>query len=133
MTAGSTIGMLLRLVFSLAVVLVLMALLARFLQQRQLGAGGFSRQRRVPLQVLGRQGVGRAASVTVVDVAGSVLVLGVTEQSIQVLRELSEEELAVFDEYDAERAAPAALPGLPGLPDLARLLDVVRERTTRRG
>jgi flagellar biogenesis protein FliO len=125
-TGGSTLGILLRLVFSLAVVLVLMALLARFLQQRQLGGTSLARGRAVPLRVLGRQGVGRAASVTLLDVAGTVLVLGVTEQSIQVLRELGPDELPVAEE-PTTRVQRAPAPGLVGL------LDVLRERTTRRG
>jgi flagellar biogenesis protein FliO len=125
-SGGTTLGILLRLVFSLAVVLVLMVLLARFLQQRQLGGAVPARGRAVPMRVLGRQGVGRTASVTLLDVAGTVLVLGVTEQSVQVLRELSSEELPVADE-------PGAPAGRPPSPGLVGLLDLLRERTLRRG
>jgi flagellar biogenesis protein FliO len=125
-SGGSTLGILLRLVFSLAVVLVLMALLARFLQQRQLGGAPAVRGRDVPMRVLGRQGVGRAASVTLLDVAGTVLVLGVTEQSVQVLRELSSADLPVAD--------PPGPPGdRPPAPGLVGLLDLLRDRTLRRG
>jgi flagellar protein FliO/FliZ len=135
--------MLLRLVFSLGLVLVLMAVLARFLQRRQLGgrASGAGAAK-VQVRVLARHGLGRTSSVTVVDVAGQVLLLGVTEQSIQVLREFSDEQLAAHAAAaETPAAAPITLPGLPSLanlrvpalPGLRPALDALRERTLRRG
>lgn len=78
----------LRLVFSLAVVLGLMLLVARVAQRRLGSRAG------APLSVLHRQAVGRHASVAVVAVGGRTLLLGVTEQQVQMLAELDGEELA---------------------------------------
>jgi flagellar protein FliO/FliZ len=120
---------LLRLVFSLGVVLALMALAGRFLASRQSGGRLLAaRPRNAAIRVLGRHGVGRTASVTLVQVGGRVLLLGVTESSIQVLRELAEEELA----QDTEPPDLASQPAAPKFVSVAALLDLARERTTRR-
>lgn len=78
----------LRLVFSLAVVLGLMLLVARVAQRRLGGRAG------APLAVLHRQAVGRHASVAVVAVGGRTLLLGVTEQQVRMITELDAAELA---------------------------------------
>jgi flagellar protein FliO/FliZ len=122
--------MLFRLVFSLALVLGLMALLGRFLRARQLGGViGASRQRGVEIRVLGRHGLGRSTSVTVVKVGHQVLLLGVTESAVTVLRELTD------DEFEQEEPAPGgpAQTGTARPPTLAAVLAAARERTTRRG
>jgi flagellar protein FliO/FliZ len=134
------LAMLVRLVFSLAIVLVLMAVLARFLQRRQLGGRTLGAgPAKVQVRVLARHGLGRAASVTVVDVAGQVLLLGVTEHSVRVLRELDLEQAATA-EGETEAGSPPAPPSppslrnaVPALPDLRPKLDALRERTLRRG
>lgn len=132
-------GAVLRLVFSLAVVLTLMWFAARFVRQRQLGVGvSRSRTHAATVEVLARHGLSRSASVAVVRVAHQVLVLGVTDTSVQVLRELAEEDVAVDEPEPAPASglslvAPlAGLPGLAGL-DFKAVLETWRERTVRRG
>jgi len=130
----SALATLLRLVVSLAVVLALMALLARYLRNRQLGGGGglgAPRSRDLGIQVLTRQGVGRTASVTLVQVAGTVLLLGVTESSVSVLRELTDEEL-VPEPVEAPPGPPTTATNA-ALPPLPALLELLRDRTARRG
>jgi flagellar biogenesis protein FliO len=82
-----------------------MVLAARLLRRRQLGLGGARPRPQLPLQVLARHGLSRTASVSVVQVGEHVLVLGVTESSVEVLRELDPAELS----YAARE------PALPGL------------------
>lgn len=78
----------LRVIFSLAVVLLLMWGLARLVRKPLggRGAGG--------LAVLTRQGLSRGASVAVVRVDDRALVLGVTEASVTLLAETT---LAAFE------------------------------------
>lgn len=95
MTDGSVAGTLVRLVLSLATVLMLMVLLARYLRHRQIGTGfgaGVTPRRRkaLPLEVVTRQGLSRGTSLAVVRVSGQLLLLGVTETNVSVLRELEE-------------------------------------------
>lgn len=84
----------LRLVASLAVVVGLLLLLARF------GARRFSGRAGAMVHVVHRQALSRTSSVTVVTVGSRVLVLGTTEQQISVLTELDPEELSL-DGLDA--------------------------------
>jgi flagellar protein FliO/FliZ len=132
-SGSSVAATLLRLVVSLAVVLALMALLARFLKTRQLGGsmggGSRTRARSLGIAVLSRQGVGRTASVTLVEVAGKVLLLGVTETTVSVLRELTD-EMPVPEREDAPHDPTAAVPAGGVWPVL---LEQLRERTARRG
>jgi len=114
-----------RLLVSLAVVLGLMALAARAVRRRGLTGGGTSASTRI--EVLARQGLGRTASVQLVRVAGRTLVLGVTEQSVQVLGEadplLLAAEQALVPEVSETRTTPGWGP----------LLAALQERTVRRG
>lgn len=89
-----------RLVFSLAVVVGLLLVLAR------VGARRFSGRTGALVQVVHRQPLTRTSSVAVVTVGTRVLVLGATEQQVNVLTELDPEELV---EDDAE---VFELPGL---------------------
>lgn len=97
----------LRLVFSLAVVLGLLLLIAK------LGSRRFRGQHGALVQVLHRQPLTRGTSVSVVAVGSRVLVLGTTEQQVRVLAELDPDEVALPQELlevEAEvvPAAPAA-------------------------
>lgn len=87
-----TVVVALRVVLSLAVVLGLLWVL-----QRRLSRGAGARAAGV-VTVVGRQALGRQASVVVVDVDGRRFVLGVTEQSISVLHGGSVEPNTAHDD-----------------------------------
>jgi flagellar protein FliO/FliZ len=78
-----------RLVVSLAIVVGLLLLLARFGARRFQGRSGAF------VQVLHRQPLSRTAGVAVVTVGARVLVLGTTEHQVSVLTELDPEELEI--------------------------------------
>jgi flagellar protein FliO/FliZ len=80
-----------RLVFSLAVVLGMVILLARFGGRRFRGSAD------ALVRVVHRQALSRSASVAVVSVGSRVLVLGTTEHQVQLLTELEPEELEHLD------------------------------------
>jgi flagellar protein FliO/FliZ len=117
----------LRIGFSLLVVLGLMWALARVVR-RPLGAGRAHGQ----LAVLNRQQLTRGAAVTVVKVAGRAMILGITEQQVSFL---GEAELTDF-EPQPERRDQVDLPGAHPEADAGRLdrslLDFLRDRTSRR-
>ncbi len=80
-----------RLVFSLAVVLGMLILLARF------GAKRFRGGRGGLIQVVHRQALSRTSAISVVTVGSRVLVLGTTEHQVRLLTELEPEELEDLD------------------------------------
>lgn len=81
--------LIIRLVASLAVVVGLMLLLARFVGKRYGARAG------APVQVLHRQPLSRSSSVAVVTVGSRVLVVGTTDHQVSLLAELDPEELEV--------------------------------------
>lgn len=85
-----------RLVASLAVVVGLMLLLARFVQKRYVARSG------APVQVVHRQPLSRSSSVAVVTVGSRVLVLGTTDHQVTLLTELDPEELELEVEEEVE-------------------------------
>lgn len=127
-------GTLVRLVLSLATVLTLMVLLARYLRHRQIGTGfgaGATQRRKkaLPLEVVTRQGLTRGTSLAVVRISGQLLLLGVTESNVSVLRELDEvDEPEVVPEVVG---APSALLGSRNL--AASIVETLRQRTVRHG
>jgi flagellar biogenesis protein FliO len=153
MVDGSIVGTLVRLVVSLAVVLLLLVFLARYLNNRQLGGGRAVGRpgRRKPLadvEVLSRHGLSRGSSLAVVRAGGRLLLVGVTETSVTVLRELDEqpEELTPGRLQDVPQdvlqdnpprtatGTPQDLPaGRPARPATGSFVEVLREWTTRRG
>lgn len=76
-----------RLIVSLAIVIGLLLLLARFGARKFRGGNG------ALVQVVHRQALSRTSSVSVVTVGTRVLVLGTTEQQISVLAELDPDEI----------------------------------------
>jgi len=76
-----------RLVFSLAVVLGLLALLTKF------GSRRFRGRNDAMVQVLHRQHLSRGTAVSVVTVGSRILVLGTTEHQVHVLAELEPDEV----------------------------------------
>ncbi len=80
-----------RLVVSLAIVVGLLLVLAKF------GARKFRGNAGALVHVVHRQALSRTSSVSVVTVGSRVLVLGTTEQQISVLTELDPDELELED------------------------------------
>jgi flagellar protein FliO/FliZ len=96
-----------RMVFSLAVVLGLLLLCAR------LGARRFKGRTSSPLQVLHRQSLSRGSGLALVSVGGRVLLLGTTDQQVQMLTELDPATVDVpapAETDEAEDIAPAVEP-----------------------
>ena len=91
----------LRLVFSLAVVIGLLLLIARISSRRFRGQSGSM------VRVLHRQPISRHNAVTVVSVGSRILVLGTTEHEVRVLTELDPSEL---EEHAPVAALPAPRP-----------------------
>lgn len=87
---GSVVLVVLRLLVSLGVVLTLLVLLARWARKRGLG-GAVGSRAGVQVEVLSRRALGRGSALHVVRVGEQVLVLGVTDQQVAVLRELEPE------------------------------------------
>lgn len=100
----------LRLVFSLAVVLGLLLLLAR------LGSRRFKGQRGAIVRVLHRQPLTRTTSVSVVSVGSRILVLGTTEHQVRVLTELDPHELDAADLAGLAGSGTNGVPVLTGVP-----------------
>jgi flagellar protein FliO/FliZ len=92
-----------RLVFSLAVVLGLLMLCARLAGRR------FQGRQDTMVQVVHRQHISRNASVSVVNVAGRVLVLGSTDSEVRLLTELDPNEVDGSTETAVARTDPATL------------------------
>lgn len=107
-----------RMIVSLAVVLGLLMLCARLGQKRFKGRSGS------PLQVLHRQSLSRSSGVAVVSVGGRVLLLGTTDQQVQMLTELDPAEVEPADVAPAAEPAAEPTEGLFG-----RMAELVDEPT----
>jgi flagellar protein FliO/FliZ len=101
-----------RLVVSLAIVVGLMLLLAKLSMRRFQGRGD------ALVRIVHRQPLSRSSSISVVSVGSRVLVIGTTEQHVNLLTELDPEEIEEADltvlpsataSEQAAVAAPAAL------------------------
>lgn len=89
MSDGSTAILVLRMLFSLVIVLATMLALVRFLQRRQVGGRRSTRRTRsVPVRVLTRTSLSRGASIQVVEIGRETLVLGVTDAGVNILADL---------------------------------------------
>ncbi|WP_454085670.1 FliO/MopB family protein [Georgenia sp. Marseille-Q6866] len=106
---SDTLELALRVTVSLGLVLALLWFLAR-----RLGAGGGA-VRRLPITVLGRQNLGRRSGITVVDVAGRTLVLGVSDTEVRLLTELESAPFVLEDEspQGPESSVPAPMSTQP--------------------
>jgi flagellar protein FliO/FliZ len=127
-----------RLFISMAVVLVVMWLAARFLKNRQFpGAGmripnGSGNKREPIVQLLGRQGVGKGASVSVVRAGDKTLVIGVTDNNVTLLGEIDHIDLATQSEPQRTVAPVASAPTADVASARKGLLEQVREMTVRK-
>jgi flagellar protein FliO/FliZ len=127
--------MVIRLLLSLAFVAGVLWFGARLAQKRGLGQGNGL------IEVVARQRMGRASSVTVVRIAGRVLVVGATEEQVTLLAEVDGD---VVEETLQERQAALAAraPAAVGSATLAgsvfdrggwtSFVQQLRERTVRR-
>jgi flagellar protein FliO/FliZ len=95
------LGLVLRLIASLAVVVGLLLLLARLASRRFTGRAG------APIQVVHRQQLSRGSAVAVVAVGSRVLLVGTTDHQVSLLTELDPEELTDLDASPVEPADTA--------------------------
>lgn len=155
-------GPALRMLVSLAIVLALMYVAARLLaRSKGIPTGGPRATKRVrrsllaavtgaaqtskrgrrpartasPLEVLARQPLGKSASVSLVRVADKVLLVGVTDSTVQLLSELDAAQLE--DEEPTADLLSLAPSGLSRTEHASSrtavsVLDQLRERTVRR-
>ena len=126
--------MVVRLVLSLAFIGAVLWFAARFAQKRGLGQGNGL------IEVVARQRMGRASSVSVVRIADRVLVVGSTEEQVTLLAEV---DGGVVEEAIAERRLATAQPAAAGSPGAlagsvfdrngwTTFVSQLRERTVRR-
>ena len=140
----SVFALLVRLVVSLGVVLILMAIAARLLA-RQSGGRRLARNARpVAIQVLARQSLSKNSSVAVVQAGGRALIVGVTDSQVTLLGE-SDIENYVAPETEEDPATPItaaagtrspwAMPGngtAAAFSPWTAMLNTLRERTVRK-
>ena len=86
----------LKMLLSLGAVLALMFGLV-FVLKRFVVPGGTASGFSVPIQILGRKSLQPKKSIVVLKVAEKILVVGVSEQGIQMLTELAEDDVRVAD------------------------------------
>lgn len=128
-----------RLAISMVVVLGLLALAARFARRRS-GMGGTSgpgkRTTRTQIEIVARQQLSRGSALTVVRTGDRVLVLGVTDSSITLLRD--GEAPAEIPTPDAPPHAGTRSPRTAIIgtgrrtPPWMSAVETLRERTVRR-
>jgi flagellar protein FliO/FliZ len=127
--------MVLRLLLSLAFVAAVLWFAARLARKRGLGQGNGL------IEVVARQRMGRASSVTVVRIADRVLVVGATEEQVTLLAEV-DGELVEETLQERQAALAARTPAVVGSGGLAgtvfdrngwtTFVQQLRERTVRR-
>ena len=132
--------MIIRLVLCLAFIGAVLLYASRLAQKR--GLGGTTGV----IEVVARQRMGRTSSVSVLKVAGRVLVVGSTEEQVTLLAEVEDDELRTAMAAAAPRAGGepgrTALPARSGSGALAgsvldrgtwtTVVQELRERTVRR-
>ena len=126
--------MIIRLILSLGFIAVVLFYAARLAKKRGLGQGNGL------IEVVARQRMGRASSVSVVRIAGRVLVVGSTEEQVTLLAEVDGD---VVEAAVAERRLTPAQPAAAGSPGVlagsvfdrngwTSFVSSLRERTVRR-
>ena len=126
--------MVIRLVLSLVFIGGVLWFAARVAKKRGIGQGNGL------IEVVARQRMGRASSVSVVRIADRVLVVGSTEEQVTLLAEVDGD---VVEEAIAERRVAAAQPAGAGTPGVlagsvfdrngwTTFVSQLRERTVRR-
>ncbi len=126
--------MVVRLVLSLAFIAGVLWFAARVAKKRGIGQGNGL------IEVVARQRMGRASSVSVVRIADRVLVVGATEEQVTLLAEVDGDVVA---DAIAERRLAVAQPAVAGTPGVlagsvfdrngwTTFVSQLRERTVRR-
>lgn len=123
-------ALLLRLVVSMAVVLLLVRLAGNLLQ-RSTGGAKVRRRGRAEVEVLVRQPLGRRSSISVVRTGDRALVLGITDQHITLLAE-GDPDVLVPLAPESPRTAPPDGGTSASHPTWTAVVDALRERTVRR-
>jgi flagellar protein FliO/FliZ len=128
--------MVIRLLLSLAFVAAVLWFAARLARKRGLGQGNGL------IEVVARQRMGRASSVTVVRIADRVLVVGATEEQVTLLAEVDGELVEETLQERQAALAAARTPAAVGPGGLAgsvfdrngwtTFVQQLRERTVRR-
>jgi flagellar protein FliO/FliZ len=121
--------MIIRLVLCLAFIGVVLLFASRVAQKR--GIGGATGV----IEVVARQRMGRASSVSVLRVAGRVLVVGSTEEQVTLLAEVEDDELrsalsALGAPHPETSELPAGRPAVPARPGSGALAGSVLDRST---
>jgi flagellar biogenesis protein FliO len=124
--SASTVELLIRLVFSLGVILGIMAIAAKLARRngKSLRAFGLGRKDEAAVQVIERHSLSKAASVALVQMGERRMLVGVTDHGISLLADAeadtedTEEETAdqYVDAFPAEIAAPATVAPLSASP-----------------
>jgi flagellar biogenesis protein FliO len=134
-----------RLLMSMGLVIVVMVVAARLLQNRRIpGTGGMrfgtapTAEKRTELEIVSRQGVGRHAALAVVRVEGTSFVVGITDQQVNLVTVLGNDKAAAdtnseFQALDAQWTDIEAELAIAQASSTTRtgLLSQVRERTVR--
>jgi flagellar protein FliO/FliZ len=115
------VELVLRVVLSLAVVLGLLWFVARTSSKRFGGAA------RSMVRVVARQPLARTASLAVVEVGERVLVVGVSENGVNLLTELDPSELPTEEQSLATAAEAAGDPSLGGADGHGPVPETVRQ------
>ena len=102
-------GIVIRMVLSLSAVLALMVGLL-YLVKRFVVPGSATVRMPVQVEVLGRRSLQPKKSIVVVRIAGKILVLGVSDQGMQTLTELTGEELQASLSCQTSAQSSPALP-----------------------
>ncbi|HEY1740320.1 MAG TPA: flagellar biosynthetic protein FliO [Acidimicrobiia bacterium] len=144
MPDSSMLGLLARLVLSLAVVIGLMFLLASVMRKRGIVVGNGGRGRAKAggtwnIDVLARKGLGRTAQLAVVRAGGKTIVIGITEQRISMLAEADPDTVTALEAANSmDVDGGTQWTGIPGAgaagsgPSWKTALDAFRDRTVRR-
>ena len=126
---GDVTGLFIRMLVGMTVVIGVMWIAARVLRSRQM-PGTSKATTPVPIQVIARQGVGRNGAIAVVRVADTTLLLGITDQQINVLHELDVIELGKVSETDWTPSSGSE--GTHFTPSWKGTLDQLRDLTARK-
>ncbi len=119
MSDGSAVLLVIRMIVSLAIVLGVLVVLGRIMHRRYGGQLRKSSGLTASIEVIARQSLSRAASVHVVRVGQETLLLGVTDQGVNVL---AQGDTLGHQPAELETGPAAQLPaGIPGRRWLTRL------------